>query len=147
MIIVHFKWLICGGIKMISWENISKLNAYIELKNNNKRVNLQETMTGENGAAIIWQCHGPTYCKSLTSHFDRVTNCNLLIPRIQSVQGNFIVTIRHPTTHYTFKVDLSSILVNSYSGLLPSNLGFFSTVPTSATASANLSITSIPLDT
>lgn len=38
---------------MISWENISKLNAYIELKNNNKRVNLQETMTGENGAARV----------------------------------------------------------------------------------------------
>ncbi len=59
MIIVHFKWLICGGIKMISWENISKLNAYIELKNNNKRVNLQETMTGENGAARVAKYSAP----------------------------------------------------------------------------------------
>lgn len=59
MIIVHFKWLMCGGIKMISWENISKLNAYIELKNNNKRVNLQETMTGENGAARVAKYSAP----------------------------------------------------------------------------------------
>lgn len=44
---------------MISWENISKLNAYIELKNNNKRVNLQETMTGENGAARVAKYSAP----------------------------------------------------------------------------------------
>ena len=63
---------------MISWENISKLNAYIELKNNDKRVNLQETMTGENGASRVAKYSAPMAAGLTYNYAAKVVDDNVL---------------------------------------------------------------------
>ena len=61
---------------------------------------------------IIRQCHSAAYSQLFSFKWDDITDPNLIILRVQAVQGDLIGAFREPALHNAGQIDLFTVLID-----------------------------------